>query len=94
MTQLHTSYIQCKMLFEVSNQAQMQSYVAVTDSDTLLLVTEELAGMVMLVGQKTYYRLDVSEFRSYVTKARQSGRLQEAISRNWTSNQEIDRLCR
>ena len=93
MTRFNAREIQCKRLFNVKTLPEKQSYIAVSSTGELLLVTEELAGMVLLYGETTYFRLDRSAFVSYVQKAQRNGKLQKAIDKQWTSMAEIERLC-
>ena len=93
MTRLNAREKQCKRLFNVKTPPEKQSYIAVSCTGELLLVTEELAGMVLHYGEITYFRLDHREFVSYVQKAQRNGKLQKAINKQWTSMAEIERLC-
>ena len=58
MTRLYAREKQCKRLFNVKTPPEKQSYIAVSCTGELLLVTEELAGMVLHYGEITYFRLD------------------------------------
>ena len=94
MKRLNNSDIPCRKLFDVKTMPQKQEWIAVSASGELLYVTEELAGMVMTYGQKTFFLLDKSEFLAHVERAERRGKLQKAIEHHWTSKEEIERLCR
>ncbi|MBR5370760.1 MAG: hypothetical protein IK130_00950 [Oscillospiraceae bacterium] len=94
MTELRNTDISFRKLFDVKILEQHQTFVGISKQGDLLLITEELYGMVMLSCRRTVFRLDKSEFLAYVERARNKGKLAKAFANGWTSPDEIERLCR